>query len=182
MKKFLIANWFFRKLFFIFIISALCFLTTQCGFRLKTQNRLPPQFQLVYVASDQPYDKFTILVKQYFKQTGLNFTDSQKTASITLKVIEAKLTHSAPDITTSDKARTFTLTYRVLFTLEDANGNPLLPEQEITTKRPLTLNPGQTLYSNNELNLVKQEMQREALRLLIFRLETPKVRDTLQEV
>lgn len=171
---------FLKKLFFIPLLILLCCLISQCGFRLKNQNRLPPQLRMLYLSSDQPYDKFTILLKQNLTQMGLKLTESSQAAPVTLKIIEAQLTHSAPDITTSDKARTYDLTYRVQFALEGTGGKIFLPAQEISTKKSLTLNPGQTLYSNNELSLVKQEMQREAITLLLYRLETQKVRDALQ--
>lgn len=173
-------RFFAKKLLHILIITTLCLLVSQCGFRLRNQNHLPPQFRLIYLSSDHPYDKFIILLKQNLMQMGLTLTDSPKAAPITLKIIEAKLTHSAPDITTSDKARTYTLTYRVQFTLEGVDGKVFLPTQTILTNKTLTLNPGQTLYSNNELNLVKQEMQREALTLLLYRLETKQVKDAFQ--
>lgn len=171
---------FLKNLFFVPVVISLCFLLSQCGFRLKHQNQLPRQLHTLHIASDQPYDTFVILLKQNFMQMRVRLTESHQLAPVTLKIAEARLTHSAPDITTSDKARTYDLTYRVVFNLEGPNGKIFLSGQQILVNKKLTLNPGQTLYSNNELNVVKREMQREAIILLLYRLETQQVREVLQ--
>ncbi len=168
------------KWLFIPTVITLCCLLSHCGFRLKHQNQLPPNLRCLYVSSNQPYDRFTTLLNQNLLQRKVKLTKTAKEAPVILKIEHADLVYSLPDITTSDKARSYTLTYQVRFLLLKSDGAPLLPTQSITVQKPLTLNPGQTLYSNNELALVKREMQKEAITLLLYRLEAQKVRDALQ--
>jgi LPS-assembly lipoprotein len=169
-----------KKVFFIHLLMVLCLLTSQCGFRLKSSDRLPPQLKTLYISSHQPYDKLTLSLKQTLILLGVHLTTNPKEANVRLNLLETTFSHSAPDITTSDKARTYTVTYQLRFELQDSQGKNLLSNQKISISRSLTINPGQTLYSNNELNVVKQEMEREIITLLLYRLESKPVREALR--
>src|SRR4051812_24155774 len=121
-----------KKLFFFPILLGLCCLIAQCGFKFRSYQDLPEQLRLLYLSSDEPYDKFTLLLKQHLIQLGILLTESPESAPVTLKIANAKLIYAEPDITTSDKARIYLITYRVQFILQNIQGKALVPIQNIT--------------------------------------------------
>lgn len=154
-------------------------LTSQCGFKLRAKNHLPAQMRHLYLQTDRPYDKLVLFLKQSLISLGAQLSPSPETADVVLRILDINFSHSSPDVRTSDKARTYTLIYQALFEMRDRKGNIVLPAQSVLVTRTLVINQGQTLYSNNELSVVKQEMQRELVSLLLYRLEAKTVRDAI---
>ncbi len=159
------------KIVSILIICILCFLPA-CGFKLYSKEKLPPQLHTLYLQSDNPYGQFETDLKHSFKTMGINFTDLQKQAPITLKIINTNFSHDNLNAVSSSQATVYNFTYNVTFNLIDSHSKPIISSQTVKSDRTLTLNPNEVIDANPEVDTLKQEMQRELIFKILNRLSS----------
>src|SRR5262249_41288116 len=156
------------------------FSLTACAFRLRGQNALPPALQVLYLQTEDPYGQFAIALRNTLRASGVTLVDSPDQARVTLNLSKPALQNRGMTIGGSNQTRVYNVGYSVRYVLMDAQGKPILPPQVLTTNRTLTLSPNQLLESNNQLPFLEQEMQRELINQLFYRLTSRQVAEALQ--
>jgi outer membrane lipopolysaccharide assembly protein LptE/RlpB len=160
---------FFKWLVAVFIL----FLVSACGFHLRGQN-LPPHIRSIKLESGTPYAEFESTLRRHFIRRGINVTRTGW-APIILHIINTKLTQDVPTIGGSNQARVYVYYYQVYFEILDANHAILVSSRCITTSETLIVNAGTALESTNQLEILKQEMQLDASRIIWNVLASPRL-------
>lgn len=164
----------YKKLLIIFFILAL----TSCGFKLYGQNQLPPQLNNLYLQTSKPYDSFTLALKRALVASKTNLVDNSKNV-ITLNIISNKLTHDNPNVTSSSQATIYNFNYSVVFNLLDQKGSAIITPQVVSATRTVTLSPNEVLEASSEVNLVEEEMEREVVMQVLYKLSSNNVKQAL---
>jgi outer membrane lipopolysaccharide assembly protein LptE/RlpB len=166
----------FKPIICSFILSLLLIALSACTpFHLRTQERFPPQLRQLYLITDEPYGSFETALRASLKTSGVQLVERKDQAPITLHITRPLLSQSSKTPGGSSQVRVYNMRYRVMFSLEDRNGKVLLPLKSLVALRALTLSVNQLLESNNELNLLVEDMQRDIINQLYNRLSSQQV-------
>ncbi len=146
-------------------------LLSGCGFHLRGAVALPPDKRVIALAGvdlDHPFARD--LQRLLALVEGRLTTDPQEAGS----VVVVHQIHQDRRIVSLDehgKAIEFELIYRVRFEARKPDGTVLLPLQAITIRR-IYLNPQfQIIGKSQEEGVIREEMRREAARILLRRLQ-----------
>jgi outer membrane lipopolysaccharide assembly protein LptE/RlpB len=169
------------KISSILIICILCSLSA-CGFKLYSKEELPPQLHTLYLQSDNPYGQFETDLKHSFKTMGINFTDLQTQAPITLKIINTNFSHDNLNTVSSSQATVYNFTYNVTFNLLNSQDKSIISPQTVKSSRTLTLNPNEVIDANPEVDTIKQEMHRELIFKILNRLSSKNTQRALKMI
>ena len=145
-----------KKVLFIIFTTLLI---SGCGFHFRGEQPLPPALKSIHVQSANPYDQFTSTLKRNLNATGIHVKNTPQ--AVNLRILAAHLSNTNPTIGASSQARVYTFTYIATFDLVDKKGKLLLAPQTVASSRNLTLNANQILGSNDQLTLLKQELERD---------------------
>lgn len=146
-------------IFFIIITVGLA----GCGFKARSQSSLPSQLHKIYIQNDGHPDQFTSMFKKSLKATGITVLDKPDAACPTLILFAPTFTSDNSTIGGSVQARVYTLSWSVGFQINDGAGKTLMNMQTITVNKGLTLNPNEVFSASNQVDIVKQSMQQEAI-------------------
>lgn len=163
MKKYLLA------------LTLLAFyLTSGCQFHLR---HYPPRRNIhnIYVSSTDQYSPLANRFRRELSNADFHITQNTEQAQATVHIENTKLTHTAPTIGTSNQSRVYHFTYTAYFSVSDAKNRVIIKNQAITTRAHLTLSPGQLLSTNNQLDIVTHQMERDLSLQFIYWLNSPKV-------
>jgi LPS-assembly lipoprotein len=157
---------------FILLIAAL--VLSACGFRLRGEATLP--FDSIYVqgAATSP---FTIHLKRSIRVgTQARITDKPEEAQVVLQIMNEQQEKEILALSGGGRVREFYLRYRVSYRLTD---NKLITEyiapSEIVLRRELTYSDAEALAKESEEMLLFRDMQTDAARQLLFRLQVAKL-------
>lgn len=159
----------------------LCLTLAAC-FALRQPDALPKPLRTLHVQSSDPYNTFTIKLKRTLRHMQVELTPD---ASYMLTINQTTFTHSTPTVGTSTQVRTYRLTYTIHFSLAHGNKHGkhihvVLPEQALITHRELILNINQLLDTNNEFEIIRNEMENAIISKLLNHLYSKQVRDQLK--
>lgn len=155
----------------VFLFGLICLLTA-CGFQLRSAKQLPPELTYLNIKTSKPYGNFTNLLVKNFRGSGLRVSINQQSAAINLNILQTSLNQSTPTIGTSNQARVYGYTYIVNFNLTTAKNKILLATQTVSGSGNLILNSNQVLGGNNQLNLLKQQLQQSVVNQIYNRLSS----------
>jgi LPS-assembly lipoprotein len=158
-----------------FIGLALLILSvTACAFKLR-QTQLPRALQALYLQTDVVYGPFESMLRQSLLSSGVTLVATPAQAPVTLHIFKPIETNTNTTVGASNQTRVYIITYSVSFELKDATGKVLLGGQTVTTSRTLRLSANQLLETNNHLPLLQQDMRREIIYQMFYRLRAPQV-------
>jgi LPS-assembly lipoprotein len=146
-----------------------------CGYHLRSQSELPPQLNRLFICSNNPYGQFEQTLRHTLRSSGVVLVDSPQEAFITLSIESTKLYTATTNVGPTSQARTYNVTYTVIYSLRNSCGRVLLPPQTIVVSNTLLLNANQLLDSNNQLQMLELEMQRDAINQLYNQLSAERV-------
>lgn len=158
------------------------FITTlsSCGFySLRSYDVVANKLPNLYVATDSPYDPLINELKQNLRSINVNLATSAKDAPFTLQIINSSFNYATPSIGLINQTQVCKLTYQINFVLRDRADKTILGPQILTTARSITISANQPLSSNDQLTIVKQEMQRDLISQLLNYLNSPQTAQKL---
>lgn len=144
----------------IFLVILTCSLSS-CGFKLRAYDNLPAELHTISLTSKNPYDPFSIYLKQTLKERGVQVVDKAKAGFYVLDLMDIILNHSGVNIYSSEQASVYNFTFNVTFKLDTTDGINILPPHSVIASRALTLNPHEVLEASNQVNIITKEMYRE---------------------
>lgn len=166
--------------FFLKLIILTSLFLCSCSFHLRT-NHAQTEIKNIYVSAPDQYSPLANHFRREIKHAGILVNETPSNSQVTLKIEKSNLKHLTPTIGTSSQSRVYHFTYTIYFSLYDAHQNPIIKHQTLTTRTHLTLSTGQVLSTNNQLDIVKNEMERELILQFFQRLNSPQVLKQLHE-
>lgn len=161
-----------RPAFLVLLGAAL--LLSGCGFRLRGEATLP--FESIYVqgATASP---FTIQLKRSITAgTQARITDKPEDAQVVLQIMNEQQEKEILALSGGGRVREFYLRYRVTYRLTDSKRTTeYIAPSEIVLRRELTYSDAEALAKESEEMLLFRDMQTDAARQLLFRLQVVKL-------
>ena len=167
------------KLFFAVMMMSLL---TACGFHLRGDVPLPPQLKVMYLQSNNPYDPFTIAIKNLLISHQIKIVASQSDAPVTLQILSVNFNQALTNISPNTQVRTYSLTYTMSFQLKSPDNTVILPPAVITTTLPFSTSDAQLLADSQVLVQQQQQMQADLVVQLFNRLNSQQSRTVLAKV
>ena len=147
------------------------FTISACGFHLRGQNVVPPGLNCLKLDSIKPYGDFESTLWRSLVRLGINVTRTGQ-APVTLHIINTVLYQDVPTIGGSNQAHVYVYYYQVIFEVINANHDVLIPATTVKTSETLFVNAGTVLESTDQLEILKQQMQKEAAHMILNILNT----------
>jgi len=143
------------------IIFALCL--SGCGFTLRNAQSLPPQLQTMYCQTDNPYGDFEVLLKRSLTSSKITLLPNPNKLAPIMHVSAEDVPPSTTSSVSSASARVYTLTYRSVISINDAQGKIVVPPQTISVSHDVSLQPGEMIENAPQVGIVKKEMMQELI-------------------
>ncbi|MGQ0525717.1 MAG: LPS-assembly lipoprotein LptE [Betaproteobacteria bacterium] len=156
------------------ILAAALLLLASCGFRLRGEATLP--FESIYVqgAATSP---FTIQLKRSIvSATKARLTDRPQEAQVVLQIMSERRDKEILALSGGGRVREYYLRYHVTYRLTDPKlVSEYIAPTEIVLRRELTYSDAEALAKESEEMLLFRDMQTDAARQLLFRLQVVKL-------
>lgn len=158
----------------LLVLLSAALLLSGCGFRLRGEATLP--FESIYVqgAAASP---FTIQLKRSITAgTQARITDKPEDAQVVLQIMNEQQEKEILALSGGGRVREFYLRYRVTYRLTDnKRTTEYIAPSEIVLRRELTYSDAEALAKESEEMLLFRDMQTDAARQLLFRLQVVKL-------
>ena len=143
-----------------------------CGFHLAgTVRHLPPAMAHTYIQSEEPYGHLENLLRNAIRAHGDEVTESCSDKSAVLSIIDHSVEKRVLAVNAQGQPLQYELRYQVTFRLNDGNGKTLLPTTTLKLQRQLAYSIYNELGAGRRQDALVADMQREASRLILLRLE-----------
>ena len=119
-------------------------------------------------------------LKVALQNRGIEVVESMAEAPVTLQILREGTSRSLGAISFNTNTRRYTLIYMVAFQLKDSAGEVLVGQLRVRTNRNLVIDANQVLGSTNEELVLEQEMRRELIQKIFYRLSAVDVLQALQ--
>lgn len=150
-----------KILYFALLILTFCL--SGCGFTLRNAQSLPSQLQTMYYQTDNPYGDFEVLLKRSLISSKIILLPNPSKLAPTLHVSTEDVPPSTTSSVSSAAARVYTLTYRSIISVNDAQGKIIISPQTISVSRDLSLQPNEMIENASQVAIVKKEMMQELI-------------------
>jgi len=155
----------FKNTFLLFTLL----LVSACGYQLRGSLDLPEGLKSIYLqdASGQLRNAFN----RALRSTDVELAARSEDAGIVVIVSREKMNRRVVSVSSTGRANEFELYYILDFILLDAEGEKLSETQpvEITRAYFIDQEKGDILGKNNEEQIIRDEMYRQAIQTIITR-------------
>ena len=152
-------------------IVVLVLALSACGFHLRNALSLPPDLGPVKVTARDPYSSLVQALDRSLIGAGVPRAASDATDVATLRILSERWASTPISIDAQGRAQEYTLRYAVVFTMVDADGRDIVPQQAVELARDYLSIPTQTIGTESERDLLSREMEREMTASIIRRID-----------
>lgn len=143
-----------------------------CGFKLRGSVELPAALQTTYIAGEQIPGDLLDELRQALKAAGARLVSAPQTGASILKILGVRDDRRVLSVNSvTGKVQEYELNYTIRFALSDHAGNERVAPQSVNLVRDFRFSETQVLGKGEEEALLKREMRREAVILLLRRLQ-----------
>jgi len=147
-------------------------LLTACGFQLRGAYQLPQEMSSTYVEAPDENSDLVRALKRSLKASGVNLFAQASEEAAVLKVGNAQKSKRIVSVDSRGKAREYTLTYAVVFSVSFEKTDFEMSEQTISISRDFLFDTEDVLGNSREEAQLYTEMQQDAVRLILLRLQS----------
>ena len=150
----------------ILLITLLC----GCGFHLRGIVDIPRWLNNVCIIVQEANHDLEPLLQRRLEAYNVHINPDPALATYWLIIESDAIRQEISGISSSTVPRQYQLIYTLRFKLQRAKGEELIPSKQIIETRQATINGNRILGSNEEEDLLKAEMRRDAVIQIINRL------------
>jgi len=143
-----------------------------CGFHLRGAYQLPQVMQTTYIDAAQKNSSLIRTLKRSLKASDIVFSENRSDASAILRVGNEKKTRRTVSVDSQGRAREYTLTYAVSFSLKAKDDSFEMPEQTISIERDFLFDTEDVLGKSKEESQLYAEMEQDIVRLILLGLQS----------
>lgn len=153
-----------RKNGFLYIAAIIGFnlLIASCGFHLRGMMDMPRWLNPVAVIIENAHHDLGTHLIDYMKSYNLTVYTEPALANYWIIIEQDNIQQTISSVSSSTTPRQYDLIYTVRFKLVRKKGEEIIPSSEVKVIRQFTLNSDRILGSNQEEELLKSEMRRDA--------------------
>ncbi|MDH5435911.1 MAG: LPS assembly lipoprotein LptE [Gammaproteobacteria bacterium] len=157
---------------FILFLAVSILILDGCGFHMRGSIDVPVNMPSTFVQGDDQYRGITPAIKRILRASGVELTDNPKQAELVLRIYGEKQTRRVLSVRANTaKVREYELNYQVEFGLDARGGDSLIDKQTISLIRDYTFDETAVNAKRNEENTLYKDMQRNAIRQLLQRVQ-----------
>ena len=158
-----------RRLLFA---AALVLGLSACGFHLREALSLPPDLGPVRVTAGDPYSPLRQSLERALGHAGATIAPTDDERALTTLAVRSELWASTPlSVDQFGRAQEYTLRYAVVFSMRDADGRDVIPQQAIELARDYLAPPADSIGADSERELLSRELEREMTASIIRRID-----------
>lgn len=165
--------WFFHNMSAITKGSLLIFFSavlTACGFHLRGMTDVPSWLNQVAIVVESGHRDLKPLLKAALETYHIQVTSDLHHAHYWLIIENDYEEQHITSVSSSTTPRQYQMTYKVRYKLQEAKGREIIPPSNVVVTRQITINSDRILGSNNEENILKNEIRREAAIQILDRI------------
>jgi LPS-assembly lipoprotein len=142
-----------------------------CGFHLAREAQLPAAMQRVHIEIADAASPLAKDLGKALPRSGAVVVDEAGAGVATLKITANTLSTDVLSVGGTARANEYAIRYHVEFSVEGADGAPVVPKQTIELSREFTFDASQALGVAAETDLLGKELERDVVQTILRRLE-----------
>jgi len=152
-----------------FILSILFLSVSACGYHLREPIKLPDELKNLYVQGAS--GPLRSEIKKAVKIASAKLVSDPEEAGMVLNILEDNLRQNVLSLSSTGRATEYELYYILSFELLDAEGQTLMPKENIEFSRDFFNDQsGDTILGKEaEATTIRQEMYKQAVRNIFDR-------------
>lgn len=143
---------------------------TSCGFHLRGMMDIPPWLNDVSIIVQNAHRDLESLIKEQLEAYHIRVCSNPNAAKYWLIVDHDDDKQQITSVSSSTTPRQYQLVYTIHYKLQHANGKDVIPPCSVVVTRQLTVNSNRILGSNDEEEILKKEMRRDAVIQILDRI------------
>jgi len=147
-------------------------LLTGCGFKLRGAYQLPAAMQITYVDATQVSPELSRALIRNLKSSNIKVALNETEDAAVLKLFKETKTKRIVSVDANGRAREYTLTYVISFSVKAKVGDFEIESQEIRIDRDFVFDTEDVLGNSREESQLYEEMQQDLIRLILLRLQS----------
>ena len=152
------------------IVLIVTLLLNGCGFHLRGMVNVPQWLSDVAIIVQQAHNDIAPLLKNQLQAYNVYVNPDPTTAHYWLIIENDAIQQNITSVSSSTTPRQYQLIYTIRFKLQKAKGEEIISTIPITVTRQITINSDRILGSNEEEELTKSEMRRDAVMQILNRI------------
>ncbi|NZA28073.1 hypothetical protein H0E84_16970 [Luteimonas sp. SJ-92] len=144
-----------------------------CGFHLRSALSLPPDLGPIQVVARDPYSPLPEALVQSLARAGADVSRASRERGdvATLAILSERWASTPISIDARGRAQEYALRYAVVFSLRDADGEDIVPQQAVELARDYIASPDDLIGTDSERDLLGRELEREMTASIIRRID-----------
>ncbi len=142
-----------------------------CGFHLRNALTLPPDLGPVDVIASDRYSALARSVERALAAAGATSAEQGATGVAVLNIQSERWASLPASLDAQGRAQEYTLRYAVVFSMRDADGRDIVPQQAIELARDYLALPADSIGADSERALLSNELEREMTASIIRRID-----------
>lgn len=143
-----------------------------CGFHLRGAVDLPAAMERTHIAGTPYNEPLRAGLQRQLEVAGVEVVEEEEATAV-LQITNEQQGQRVLSVSSEGRAREYELYYTVSFEVEGKGNNYERENQTITLTRDLIFDETQVLATGEERQLLYDEMQSEAARMILTRLRDP---------
>lgn len=141
-----------------------------CGFHLRQSAALPTSMQRMHLTVNGGGDLQRNLARA-LEDSGVTLEDQGGPGIAELKVPVAQFGTDMLSVSGGARVTEYTVRYQVRFQVDDANGEPLVPQQRIDMSRDYSYDATNTIGTEAQVEEIQRSLNDDMVQSILFRLQ-----------
>ena len=151
-------------------LLVLALLLSGCGFHLRQSVALPASMQHIHLTVNNGGDLQRSLARA-LRNSGITIEDESGPGVAELDVPQARFTTDTLSISGGARVTEYSVQYQVKFSVKDATGTMLLPEQRIQMSREYSYDATNTIGNDAQVEEIQRSLIDDMVQSILFRLQ-----------
>jgi LPS-assembly lipoprotein len=143
-----------------------------CGFHPRGKVSLPHELSHTYLKGVADYSELGAILERRLEANGVHVVGDPKKATATILITQVRNGRRVISVNEKGKAQEFALFSQLAFEVLGKDKQVLLKRQTVSVTRDFIFDENDVLGKVAEANLVLKEMNKDLVRLMMFRLQT----------
>ncbi|MCX2982327.1 hypothetical protein EYC98_15800 [Halieaceae bacterium IMCC14734] len=151
------------------LIIGLTMVLSSCGFQLRGNIDIPPEWQQLRLVSPSPNGELAREVRDGFSNNGVQWVEDNS-ANYILRLADERFQQRNLTIGSNARATEFELTLDTTLQVMDAAGEEVMPPSQVTVTRVMTHDPENVAGKVEESRLLRDEMRIDLVQQLLRKI------------
>ena len=152
------------------VFLALLVVTMGCGYQLRGSSELRQDMEHTYVLAVRPSSPLVQEVQRVLANSGAKVVFSTSQADAVIRITRDDLIRRVLTVSEQTRVQEFMLDYNVEFRVTDAEGNVMVPNQELELHQAYEFSETQVLGKSGQQQILTEEMHRQMAALIMDRI------------